>query len=195
MVKIITCKDNIEFFFKCVNILMYDDDYSDNKYSGNYYRNKSETLIFNGYQIKSFEKVFCKKNEDDGYMIVSTYESLKEMYKTNINHHTKKHIKDLIKVINFNTSRYGMLYSDKEIQEMNLKTKENVEIIKSKWLKIHTYCSIENIKETCCIDLEEYDTIVKTDCGHFFSVENLYEWIRNNQKDSCPLCRKIIAYY
>jgi hypothetical protein len=193
MVKIITIKDNLSFLFNCVNILMYEDDYSDKNYTGDFYRNKSETLIFNGYQIKSFEKVICQRDENDGCMIISTFESLKENYKkSKINHHTKKHIEDLMKIIKMNTIDFGILYSNKEIQEMEIKNKGNVEIIKSKWLIQNVKCSIENIKETCSIDLDEYDKIVKTECGHFFSIENLYEWLRNNNKDSCPLCRTII---
>jgi glycyl-tRNA synthetase alpha subunit len=125
-------------------------------------------------------------------MIVSTYECLKEKYNTKINHHTKKHIDDLIDVIKMNTCHFGICYSNKEIEEMESKNKYNVEIIKSKWLSKHVKCSIKNIKETCSIDLEEYDTIVKTKCGHYFSVENIYEWIRNNNKDSCPLCRTVL---
>jgi len=191
MVKITTIQNNLSFFFTCVDTFMYYD-YNE-KYSRDFYRNKSETLIFNGYQIKSFEKVICQRDDENGYMIVSTYESLKEKYNTNINYHTKKHIQDLIDVIHFNTRQYGICYSQKEIQEMELKTKENVEIIKSKWLIQNVKCSIENIKETCSIDLEEYDTILKTKCGHYFSIENMYEWIRNNEKDSCPLCRTILT--
>jgi len=191
MVKIITINNNISFLFTCVDAFMYYD-YSE-KYSDDFYRNKSETLIFNGYQIKSFEKVICQRDEEDGLMIVSTFECLKENYKkSKINHHTKKHIDDLIEVIKFHTNHFGICYSNKEIEEMESKNKCNVEIIKEKWLLKNIKCSIENIKETCSIDLDEYNKILKTECNHFFSIENMYEWIRNNQKNSCPLCRKIL---
>jgi hypothetical protein len=191
MSKITTLNANWKFFYECIGTFMYED-YT-KKYTGDFYRNKSETLIFNGYQIKSFEKVICQRDEDDGYMIVSTFEKLKEQYKNcKINQHTKKHIDELLEIIKFNTREFGILYSDKEIQEMEIKNKENVEIIKSKWLIQNVKCSIENIKENCSIDLEEYNTILKTECGHYFSIENMYEWIRNNKKDSCPLCRTIL---
>jgi len=47
-----------------------------------------------------------------------------------------------------------------------------------------------NSKEQCSIDLEEYDTLVKTACGHLFNDKNLYTWL--NLKDTCPLCRTIL---
>jgi hypothetical protein len=193
MVNIITKQNNLDFFFECLNILMYEDDYAEGKYIGDFYRNKSENLIFNGHQIKSFEKVICQRDEEDGYMIVSTFDALKEKYNCKINSYTKNHLVMLLSVLKMLTNRYGICYSQKEIQKIELERKGNVEIIKSKWLSQYVKCSIENIKETCSIDLEEYDTIVKTKCGHYFSVENMYEWIRNNEKDSCPLCRTKIA--
>ncbi len=49
--------------------------------------------------------------------------------------------------------------------------------------------TIENKKEMCMIDYEQYDEILKTKCGHYFSIENMYKWIITNSKSSCPYCR------
>jgi len=50
-------------------------------------------------------------------------------------------------------------------------------------------CELVEVKDTCSIDLEEYDTLVKTKCGHLFSPKNLYEWIKTHNHNTCPLCR------
>jgi hypothetical protein len=50
-------------------------------------------------------------------------------------------------------------------------------------------CSVVSTKDTCCIDLEEYDELVKTKCGHLFAVENLCKWVLELNNKTCPYCR------
>jgi len=42
-------------------------------------------------------------------------------------------------------------------------------------------------KGICNIDLEEYDNIFKTHCGHTFLYENLFKWYQKS--NNCPYCR------
>ena len=60
---------------------------------------------------------------------------------------------------------------------------------KTNWLLENIKCSVVNIKDTCCIDLEEYDELIKTTCGHLFKDKNLYSWLEEHINTTCPLCR------
>jgi hypothetical protein len=42
-------------------------------------------------------------------------------------------------------------------------------------------------KGICNIDLEEYDYVFKTECGHTFLYENLMKWCQKS--NTCPYCR------
>ena len=42
-------------------------------------------------------------------------------------------------------------------------------------------------KGICNIDLEEYNNIFKTHCGHTFLYENLFKWYLKS--NNCPYCR------
>jgi len=54
------------------------------------------------------------------------------------------------------------------------------------------------LSETHCpISLEPFrlgDTIIKLPCEHYFSRENILEWI-TNFSSNCPICRHRIQYY
>jgi hypothetical protein len=57
------------------------------------------------------------------------------------------------------------------------------------WLLQNISCSVVNQKDICSIDLEEYDELIKTECGHLFKDKNLYSWIEEHNNNTCPLCR------
>lgn len=60
---------------------------------------------------------------------------------------------------------------------------------KNQWLLNNVKCEIEKKKEVCCIDMEEYEEIVRTLCGHYISIDNLYKWVCENKRTNCPYCR------
>jgi hypothetical protein len=60
---------------------------------------------------------------------------------------------------------------------------------KKHWLIYTVGCSVVNTKDTCSIDLEEYDELIKTKCGHLFCDKNLYSWLNEHDNKTCPLCR------
>jgi hypothetical protein len=190
MARLIINPNNQTFFFNCIKTLKYET-FIEEEQNLNYQCNKSENLTFNGFEIKSFGRTIAFKHEEDNIIIVKSYDHLIENTKLELNKYTNKHINHLIIILDYINVEFGILQSKKEIEEY-YRTEHNVEIIKEKWLSKYVKCSIENIKETCSIDLDEYNKIVKTECGHYFSIENLYEWIRNNEKNSCPLCRTIL---
>ena len=51
----------------------------------------------------------------------------------------------------------------------------------------------ENINDTqltCPICLSEIsDDLVKLRCGHFYHKLCIYQWLINERKDTCPICR------
>ena len=48
-------------------------------------------------------------------------------------------------------------------------------------------------KGFCNIDLEEYEKVFKTHCGHTFLYENLLKWFEKN--NTCPYCREQLRIY
>jgi hypothetical protein len=60
---------------------------------------------------------------------------------------------------------------------------------KTLWLLENVKCDIKIEKGLCYIDYEEHNEICETICGHYISIDNLYKWICENKKTSCPYCR------
>ena len=90
-----------------------------------------------------------------------------------------KHYKDLLAAVEKLNIPFDYYPDDDYIQPV-----DEVE-----WLNDICDCELVEVKDTCSIDLEEYDTLVKTKCGHLFSPKNLYEWIKTHNHNTCPLCR------
>jgi len=188
---------NEKFFNFSLTSMYYVLPYYDNMDS---YHNKSENLIFMNNLITSYDCIICSKRPEDNCIIINSYERIKEYYCKKVNYRVKKHIEHAIRTLKKNGYNFAICFSSKEILEddntlLSLTTEElknYVEHVKSKWLIKNCNCSVINYKEQCSIDLEQYEKLIKTKCGHYFSIENLYEWIRNNDKDSCPLCRTIL---
>lgn len=92
---------------------------------------------------------------------------------------TSKHINNLrLKAKNTNHIKYIVYDKFNKIIETNV---EHLDLNYKKWVKK------DDKKTECPILLTEITEGIKTSCGHIFSNEGFYNWIKIN--NSCPLCR------
>jgi hypothetical protein len=138
-------------------------------------------LKYDGLNIYSYNQLILYKDE---FGICNLDIEVKKTLDKNTKDKIQKHFKDLWDILEKEGYDFelGLNIEDDDIELLKTNPKRN-------WLFNNIKCSLEEVKDTCSIDLEEYDTLVKTECGHMFKDENLYGWLYEHNNKTCPLCR------
>jgi hypothetical protein len=148
-------------------------------------------LIYDGLTIKSYGVRILYMNRDK---IVLDAFSMPDDTPNKLRRKIQNHFDELIRILDLDNIPYDMdIFGDDNIEEDEVEYDEYLlreSNPKYAWLCLHICGNLIKEKETCCIDLEEYDELFKTECGHKFSVNNLYSWMNDYDNETCPLCRK-----
>jgi hypothetical protein len=145
----------------------------------------SGKLIYNGLDIKSYGLKICDIKEGK----FTFYACLPKKF-LHLRNKIQKHTDELIRILDIEEIEYGFEFFDEEEDEEEDKDWDLLrQNPKKHWLIHNIKCSVENVKETCSIDLEEYDELIKTECGHLFKDKNLHSWLNEHNNKTCPLCR------
>jgi hypothetical protein len=184
-------KSNIHFFDVVSNHL-FNNNNTVQVLSPIKCKTQTGNLKYDGLNIYSYGKrIFYKSINNFG---IFYYIDARAYHSTTPNK-VKKHLDYLLEYLS--NAGYDnsididtpFIYDDSDDE----KDDEDLELLqnnpKRHWLIHNIKCSVEKVKETCSIDLEEYDELIKTKCGHLFCDKNLYSWLKEHDNKTCPLCR------
>jgi len=148
-------------------------------------KNQTSNLIYDGLCIYSYkERIFYKEYYPENkyyYLDVKLNQSVDLQTKNKIG----KHFDELIQILEEKNYSYEFGIDEEGDEDWEL----SLDNPKKHWIIHNIKCSVEKVKETCSIDLEEYDELIKTKCGHLFCDKNLYSWLNEHNNKTCPLCR------
>lgn len=133
-------------------------------------------LVYDGLTVKSYGVRILYMNRDK--IVLDAY-SMPEDTPLKLRSKIQKHFDEVLRILDLDNIQYDLDIFDDEEDENP----------KRYWLLRKTKSTVVNIKDTCCIDLEEYDELIKTECGHLFCDKNLYSWLNEHDNKTCPLCR------
>jgi hypothetical protein len=167
---------------------------------------QSKNLIFDGLKIQSFaEIIFYKKPGEEIFVV---HQKIARQFRVNLPHSRR-----LIEILNERGFPYELKVenlpdetNDQQIMRQILPFLTNLQPLppppppeiptttltlkqKKSWLVEKVKVSVVKEKGTCSIDLDDYEELVKTPCGHLFEASNLYNWISLYKNKTCPLCR------
>jgi hypothetical protein len=128
-------------------------------------------LIYDGICVYSYGVKILHYEDNEFIINAEPLPEDKKKLRTKI----LKHLTELIKTLGI--QKY-------ENYTVKLNTNNNYQF---DWLLENIKISKLVYKQECSIDLEEYNTLINTECGHTFYDKNLYTWLKI--KDNCPLCR------
>ena len=147
-------------------------------------KNQTGNLKYDGFNIYSYDQRIFYKD----YGLIHNSYNLDIQINQSLDKKTvekiKKHFDYLLEFLEKRNYHYDLGFGPDDDDFELLKANP-----KRHWLFHNIKCSVVKVKDTCSIDLEEYDELIKTECGHLFNDKNLHNWLNEHHNKTCPLCR------
>jgi len=145
----------------------------------------SGNLEYDNWGVKSYGiRILYLENESN--IIIDGFSLTTGRVGPTLRSKIQKHMDELIRILDLDEIDYIIDYLGDENRELEELFHNNK---KRYWLLHDSKSTVVQEKGTCSIDLEEYDELIKTECGHLFNENNLYSWLKEHNNKTCPLCR------